>query len=90
MLKRCNEVAKIGTVACFLALFLGALVCSFFSPELYPQVAHVKMVLAWWMAGGLMIFPLVAAALWLGCAYVILMLRAWRALVARWRMCAKQ
>lgn len=90
MLKRCNQVAKTGTAVCFLAILLGALVCSFFPPELYPRVAHVKMVLAWWMAGGLMIFPLVAAALWLGCAYIILMARAWRALASRWRVRPQQ
>ena len=83
MLRRCNKFAKIGTAVCFLVVFFAALVCTIPSPELYPQVAHVKVLLTWWLAGGLVIFPLVATVLWLGCAYAILMSRAWRALSRR-------
>lgn len=83
MLSACNRFAKIGTLGCAIAVFIGALLCSIPALEASPQVAHVKLVLTWWMAGGLVIFPLVAAVLWLGCAYALLLGKAWRALRAR-------
>lgn len=79
MLKRCNQFAKIGTAICFFAIFIAALLCSVPGAEQYPDVVRAKLALTWWLAGGLVIFPLVAAVLWLGCAYSILVARAWRA-----------
>jgi hypothetical protein len=85
VLNRCNKFAKLGTAACFLAVLLGALLCSIPPAEAYPRIASLAVMFSWWLAGSLVLFPLVAAVLWTSCASALLSAQAWRALAGRRR-----
>lgn len=85
LIKRCNRFAKLGTLAAFLAILAGALVTSIPPAADYPRVAHLHVLLGWWLAGSVVFVPLVAMSLWCTCAVVMVATASGRRLVKRAR-----
>jgi hypothetical protein len=85
LIKRCNRFAKLSTLAVFLAILAGALVTSIPPAADYPRVAHLHVLLGWWLAGGVVFVPLVAVSLWCTCAAVMVATATGRRLVKRVR-----
>ncbi len=68
MKDRCLRFAKRGTAVFFVAEVIGALAFAQFPADKYPKLAEWSVVFAWWIAGSLVILPMVALSLWLTCA----------------------